>query len=330
MFKKQYLALAVLAMTSGAALADNEAYISQDVTTDSATATVEQIGSGQGALTDNFASITQEATISNGTNGSTAQVFQGAVDTQTGVFDSSATSLTSTSVAAQAVTLPVTTTTAQFAGHGTALTNVAYVAQFVGAGVKAQIVQTGGAITPDVQLGNDGTAGQFGLAAAVNTVATSVFTLDTVATAGSALYNDTFLTASAVTLPALGSGVGAGANNSNLAVVDQGDLVVARDGTTDISNGAFAKSAGLFDSIASVAQAGANNSAVLLQGGDAQVASIYQDGNLNDAWIAQVGNVTGATGSTAGSFAAVVQLAAADVATIYQAGTNNTAYIIQH
>jgi uncharacterized protein YdeI (BOF family) len=349
MFKKQVLVLAMLAVSS-AAFADNEAEISQDTTTATSLATVEQNTLGDNTTTDqltgSYGQVIQNATLE-----STGQIYQSADPADdASVFDLSAGTPDSLSILAQNIVLPLDAQTTAFVSRmgslGNSANNVAVIGQYgtdngvasilqlTGAEDTASVSaivylpgvgnslgnQTSGDITTDNPLGlTSGPATTIAFGAADNE------------------YQDNFLVNPIV----IGTGLGAGGsvNTNNLAVVDQGDLPLDRDGN-ELDDGSVTYGLGsgtiAYDDVAQVIQSGVGNTGVIIQAGDAQMASIYQDGLQNDAYIVQFGNqgaASGANDTTAdalSNFAAVVQLASADVATIEQGGTQNTAYVLQY
>jgi len=348
MFKKQVLVLAMMALASGAALADNEAEISQDSTAAQSLATIEQNTLGDnavtGQLTGSYGQVIQSNTVQ-----STAQLYQSADPANdAAILDVSAGTPTSVSILAQTVTLPVDPLAyvAQMGVLGSTATNVGVVAQFNTVNAQASILQLTGAedttfaagiiYSTGVGLVNGGNAasGDVSTGGAIPLGITAAPATTVTYAAGANTYADTFLT-TAVTI---GTGAGGGANTNNLAVIDQGDVPVDRAGNI-LDGGANSWNVGgiaSYDDQSQIIQSGVGNTAVAIQAGDAQVSSIYQDGLNNDAYIVQFGNAgiaSGANDTTAdplSNFAAIVQLASADVATIEQGGTQNTAYILQH
>lgn len=338
MFKKHMLVLAVVALSSGAAFADNEAEISQDGTTDSSLATIEQnsLSDSQGTLNGNYGQSIQSATI-----GSSSQIFQGSDPaSNTSLLDVSGGAPTSQSILAQTVTLPVDPLgyASQISAAGNSANSVAVVAQFNTTNATASIMQLSGAEDLTFASGITylpGVVDTAGTASgSLTTSATAAGTTLSWGTSGASTYTDTFL---GQTLT-IGAGTGGGLNDGNIAVVDQGDTPNDRSGNP-LDGGANTWGAGglaSYDDVAQIVQSGENQTAVIVQAGDAQLASIYQDGLQNDAYIVQFGQpgvAQGAADTTAdgaANFAAIVQLATADVATIEQGGTSNTAYILQH
>lgn len=296
MFKKNLLAVAVLAMTSGVVLADNEAYISQnDDASTASIATVEQVYSD--AASTNFGRITQ-----NVTDTSTATVYQGLTDTAgtAGTVDPTAPTLTTPLATAIDPTINayVDAAPTPYEPLTAAVTNFALIKQDGAANAIATVYQVTGEEVADID--------NAGIASVTNPAGNTVGIDAGVLTDGTVEIE-----------PGVVSGT-TDANTGNIAAIAQGAEVIDRAGNVlggaqgDASDG----------EIALIVQMGTGNMAQIMQTGDTQFAAIIQDDTNNDAYIAQYAG--------AGNSATITQVAVQDIATIYQTGDANTARIYQH
>lgn len=297
MFKKNLLAIAVLAMSSGVVLADNEAYISQgDDTGTASIATVEQVYSD--AASTNFGVISQ-----NLTDTSTATVYQGLTDTAgtAGTVDPTAPTLTTPLATAIDPTIGayVDAAPTPYEPLTGAVTNFALIKQDGAANAIATVYQVTGDEVADID--------NAGITSVTDPVSGNTVGID----AGTLTDGINEIE------PGVVSGT-TDANTGNIAAIAQGAEVIDRAGNVlggaqgDASDG----------EIALIVQMGTGNMAQIMQTGDTQFAAIIQDDTNNDAYIAQYGG--------AGNSATITQIAVQDIATIYQAGDGNTARIYQH
>jgi len=296
MFKKNLLAVAVLAMTSGVVLADNEAYISQnDDASTASVATVEQVYSD--AASTNFGRITQ-----NVTDTSTATVYQGLTDTagSAGTVDPTAPTLTTPLATAIDPTINayVDAAPTPYEPLTAAVTNFALIKQDGAANAIATVYQVTGDEVADID--------NAGIASVTNPAGNTVGIDAGVLTDGTVEIQ-----------PGVVSGT-TDANTGNIAAIAQGAEVIDRAG--NVLGGA--QGAATDGEIALIVQMGTGNMAQIMQTGDTQFAAIIQDDTNNDAYIAQYGG--------AGNSATITQIAVQDIATIYQTGDANTARIYQH
>jgi len=296
MFKKNLLAVAVLAMTSGVAIADNEAYISQnDDASTASVATVEQVYSD--AASTNFGRITQ-----NVTDTSTATVYQGLTDTagSAGTVDPTAPTLTTPLATAIDPTINayVDAAPTPYEPLTAAVTNFALIKQDGAANAIATVYQVTGDEVADID--------NAGIASMTNPAGNTVGIDAGVLTDGTVEIQ-----------PGVVSGT-TDANTGNIAAIAQGAEVIDRAG--NVLGGAQGDATD--GEIALIVQMGTGNMAQIMQTGDTQFAAIIQDDTNNDAYIAQYGG--------AGNSATITQIAVQDIATIYQTGDANTARIYQH
>jgi len=296
MFKKNLLAVAVLAMTSGVVLADNEAYISQnDDASTASVATVEQVYSD--AASTNFGVISQ-----NVTDTSTATVYQGLTDTagSAGTVDPTAPTLTTPLATAIDPTINayVDAAPTPYEPLTAAVTNFALIKQDGAANAIATVYQVTGDEVADID--------NAGIASVTNPAGNTVGIDAGVLTDGTVEIQ-----------PGVVSGT-TDANTGNIAAIAQGAEVIDRAG--NVLGGA--QGAATDGEIALIVQMGTGNMAQIMQTGDTQFAAIIQDDTNNDAYIAQYGG--------AGNSATITQIAVQDIATIYQTGDANTARIYQH
>ena len=151
MFKKNLLAVAVLALTSGVVLADNEAYISQsDDAATASVATVEQIFTDVASA--HFAEVSQNATDT-----STVSVYQGLTDTggTAGSIDPTAPAITTILATAIDPTINAYVDPLAYAPLTAAVTNFALVKQDGAANANAVVVQVTGDEVADLDKAVD-------------------------------------------------------------------------------------------------------------------------------------------------------------------------------
>jgi len=307
MFKKNLLAVAVLAMTSSVALADNEAYISQgDDTGTASVATVEQIY-------NDVATAHYGVIIQNVTDTSNSMVYQGLSDSAgtVGTVDPTAPTLTTP----LATTIdPTVAAFVDIAGTPyepltAAVTNFALIKQDGAANAFATVLQVTGDEIADLDNANDNFANAGALIVLADPISGNNIGID------AGVLTDGFVEIE----PGAVSGT-TDANTGNIAVIAQG----AGDMLDRAGNalGLGAQGDASDGELALIVQMGTGNMAQILQTGDAQLAAIIQDNESNDAYIAQYAG----TGNTA----VITQTALADIATIYQSGDANTARIYQH
>lgn len=303
MFKKHVLAIAVMAITSGVAFAENEAIISQVNDPATSTATIEQIYADGNT---NYGQILQDAATSDGVIFN-AVVYQGAAS-DVGAVDPTAP--TATNVIGTSIDLAtpawVDAGPVPYAPLTAAVANFAYVKQDTTDASKAMIVQlsvddAAAFATASTLFAND-------LVQDNATLATTVGLSD-----GGGLTDGT----NDITL-LLTNVADSAANVGNIAAISQGSEVVERGGA--VLGGA--QNDGGADNTALIIQLGSDNIAQVLQSGEAQFAAVIQADSGNDAYIAQY---SGATNT-----ATVVQVAVNDIATVYQSGEGNIATINQH
>lgn len=305
MFKKNLLAIAVLAMTSGVVLADNEAYISQgDDTGTASVATVEQIY-------NDVATAHYGVIIQNVTDTSNSMIYQGLSDSAGTVGTVDPTAPTLTTPLATAID-PTIAAFVDIAGTPYepltgAVTSFALVKQDGAANAFATVLQVTGDEVADLDNANDNFANAGALIVLADPISGNNIGID----AGTLTDGINEIE------PGVVSGT-TDANTGNIAAIAQGAEVIDRAGNVlggaqgDASDG----------EIALIVQMGTGNMAQIMQTGDTQFAAIIQDDTNNDAYIAQYGG--------AGNSATITQIAVQDIATIYQAGDGNTARIYQH
>jgi hypothetical protein len=303
MFKKHVLAIAVMAITSGVAFAENEAIISQVNDPATSTATIEQIYADGNT---NYGQILQDAATSDGVI-SNAVVYQGAAS-DVGAVDPTAPTATNTIATAIDLATPawVDAGPVPYAPLTAAVANFAYVKQDSTDASKAMIAQlsvddAAAFATASTLFAND-------LVQENATLATTVGLSD-----GGGLTDGT----NDITL-LLTNVTDSTANVGNIAAISQGSQVVERGGA--VLGGA--QNDGGADNAALIIQLGSDNIAQIMQSGDTQFAAVIQADSGNDAFVAQY--------SGANNTATVVQVAVNDIATVYQSGDGNVATISQH
>lgn len=309
MFKKHVLAVAVMALTSGVAFAENEAIISQINDPATSTATVEQVYADGNT---NYGQIIQDATTSDGVIFN-AVVYQGAAS-DVGLVDPTAPAAVSVIGTAIDLALPswVDAGPVVYAPLTATVANFAYVKQDTTDASKAMIVQTS---VDDAAL--------FATASTLfaNDLMQSnvTLTLDVGLTDGGTLSDGTNELISAGVAGAILANVAdTTANVGNMAAISQGSEVVERGGA--VLGGA--QNDGGADDTALIVQLGSDNIAQILQSGETQFAAIIQADSGNDAYVAQYSGTT--------NTATVVQVAVNDLATVYQSGDGNVATINQY
>jgi len=287
MFKKNLLAIAVLAMTSGVVLADNEAYISQgDENGTASTATIEQV------YTD-VASAHFGMIVQNITDTSTATIYQGLTDTggTAGTIDPTAPALTTP--AATAID-PASPAYADLLANAytpltAAVTNFAIIKQDGSANASAGVYQVTADEVADLDAPVTNPAG---------------------ATAG--IDAGTLTDGTVEITPASAE------NSGNIAAIAQGSAPIDRAGN---ALGAAAQGDASDAEIALVIQMGTGNMGQIMQAGDAQYALVIQDGTSNDAFVAQYagsGNSATITQVATQDIATVYQAGTGNTARIYQ------------
>jgi hypothetical protein len=309
MFKKHVLAIAVMAITSGVAFAENEAVISQINDPATSTATVEQVYADGNT---NYGQIIQDAATSDGVIFN-AVVFQGAAS-DVGAVDPTAPTAVSVLGTAIDLALPswVDAGPVVYAPLTAAVANFAYVKQDTTDASKAMIVQIS---VDDAAL--FATASTLFANDLMQTNAT--LALDVGLTDGGTLSDGTNeLISAGVANAILANVADTAANVGNMAAISQGSEVVERGGA--VLGGA--QNDGGADDTALIVQLGSDNIAQILQSGEGQFAAIIQADSGNDAYVAQY---SGATNT-----ATVVQVAVNDLATVYQSGEGNVATINQY
>lgn len=310
MFKKHVLAVAVMAMTSGVAFAENEAVISQINDPATSTATVEQVYADGNT---NYGQIIQDATTSDGLIFN-AVVYQG-IASDVGAVDPTAPTAVSILGTAIDLALPswVDAGPVVYAPLTATVANFAYVKQDTTDASKAMIVQ----------LSVDDAA----VFATANTLfandliqSNATLALDVGLSDGGGLSDGTndLIAAGVPSAIFLANIADTAANVGNMAAISQGSEVVERGGA--VLGGA--QNDGGADDTALIVQLGSDNIAQILQSGEGQFAAIIQADSGNDAYVAQY---SGATNT-----ATVVQVAVNDLATVYQSGEGNVATINQY
>ncbi len=303
MFKKHVLAIAVMAITSGVAFAENEAVISQVNDPAASTATIEQIYADGNT---NYGQIIQDAATSDGVIVN-AVVYQGAAS-DVGAIDPTGPAATNaaataidTALAAYSDTGPVA-----YGALTAAVANFALVKQDTTDAAKAMIVQL--SVDDAAAFATASTLFAADLVQDNATLATTVGLSD-----GGALTDGTN-----DLVPLLATVADSAANVGNIAAISQGSAVVERGGA--VLGGA--QNDGGADNVALIIQLGSDNIAQIQQSGEAQFAAVIQADSGNDAFVAQYSGTT--------NTATVVQVAVNDTATVYQSGEGNVATISQH
>ncbi len=308
MFKKHVLAVAVMAMTSGIAFAENEAIVSQVNDPATSTATIEQIYADGNV---NYGQILQDAATSDGVINN-AVVYQGAAS-DAGAIDPTAPTATNASATAIDLAAPtwVDAGPVAYAPLNAAVANFAYIKQDSTDASKAMIAQL--SIDDASAFATASTLFATDLTQDNTTLATTVGLAD----AGT-LSDGTNELISAGVASAILANADTTANVDNVAAISQGSEVLDRSGT--VLGGAQNDGGG--DDTAIIFQLGASNFAQIQQSGDSQFAAIIQADAGNDAYVAQY--------SGSANTATVVQVAVNDLATVYQSGDSNVATINQH
>ncbi|MDO8415843.1 MAG: hypothetical protein Q7S87_06485 [Agitococcus sp.] len=310
MFKKHVLAIAVMAMTSGVAFAENEAIISQVNDPATSTATVEQVYVDGNT---NYGQIIQDATTSDGVIFN-AVVYQG-ISSDVGAVDPTAP--TAVNVLGTSIDLAlaawVDAGPVAYAPLTATVANFAYVKQDTTDASRAMIVQT--------------SVDDASLFASANTLFANdliqsnvTLALDVGLSDGGGLSDGTndLIAAGVPSAIFLANVDDTAANVGNIAAISQGSEVVDRDG--NVLGGA--QNDGGIDEAAIIVQLGSDNIAQILQAGDTQFAAIIQADIGNDAFVAQYSGTT--------NTATIVQVAINDLATVYQSGDGNVATINQY
>jgi hypothetical protein len=303
MFKKHALAVAVLALTSGIAFAENEAVISQINDPATSVATVEQIYADANA---NYGQILQDAATGDGATVN-AVIYQGAAS-DVGAVDPTAPTATNAAATSIDLTLPgwVDAGPVPYAPLTAVVSNFGYIKQDTTDSATATIVQ----------LSVDDAAA---FATASTLIASDLIASNPTLGVDVGLTDGGGLTDGTNDITALlGSVADSASNQDNIAAISQGSEVVARDGT--VLGGA--QNDGGSGQVAFIIQLGSANIAQVLQSGDEQFAAVIQADSGNDAFIAQYGGNNNS--------ATVVQVAINDTATVYQSGDSNIATISQH
>lgn len=302
MFKKSVLAVAVMAMTSGVAFAE-EAYITQYLDPTTSTAVIEQ-RFVDGSV--NYGAILQEATTGDGV-ALNAVIFQG-LSSDAGAIDPTAPEST---VSGTAIDLTVTAYVdggpSVYEPINAAVANFAY--------IKQDTTETSQAVIAQLSLDDasvfDSTLTMFQAELALNGIGlTDIGTLS---------YDGTNNLIDAGVASAIFDNVDDSAGNANnIAAISQGSEALDRNG--EVLGGAA--NTGGVNNLALIIQMGSDNIAQVMQSGDGpQVATVIQADLGNDAFVAQVGDTNTAT---------VLQAAVNGVATVYQTGTGNIASVFQY
>ncbi|MDO9179882.1 MAG: hypothetical protein Q7U16_16410 [Agitococcus sp.] len=303
MFKKHVLAVAVMAMTSGVAFADNEAIVEQVNDPTASTATIEQMYIDANV---SYGQVIQDAATGDGVLPN-AVIYQGAASDVGSLNPTAPAALNGTEIDLS-LDAWLDNSPAPYAAVNTVVSNFAYIKQDTTEASQAMIVQlslddasafatASTLFANDLVLGTPGLADGGSLSDGVNDL----------------------IAAGVPASPFFDNVADSAANNNNIAAISQGSEVIDRNGDT---LGGAAATGGTGD-LALIVQMGSDNIAQVLQTGDGpQVATVIQADSGNDAYVAQYSGDT--------NTATVVQIAVNDLATVYQSGTGNFATVYQH